>query len=290
MAGKPKKRSIKSPSKPVKKRVAKKAAKSTTPKKPSREIAPSPEPPTVDPPKLTHAQIAKKLGVNRRTLSEWFERGCPREPIEAIAAWRVKHLRPERMDPAHRESANAAAVAPSAPEGRKRPSLIEQQTKANIRKINADVDFRRLKVAEIRKDLVSRSSVQREVAALCVRVKERLLAAPEEFQNSFPAETRIQNKIDFEDFVRHLLMELASWKVGGVTTDEMIIAAAQDIQVRTTQRELEDIDLAEPELAEPADESVAVPEPTAPDAIDESLEASAGELLDDESPELESDE
>jgi hypothetical protein len=171
---------------------------------------------------------ARHFGVHRRTIAEWFDRGCPRTSIKAIAQWRAANLRNERQ-PLDQRDANGQAGDQQGP----RPlTLQELRLKADTRKINSDVELRRLRIAEKQKDLVSLSDAQRELSELLIRIKERLLAAPDEFETRFPLEVRAQCKADFQEFTRQLLLEISRWKLGAAEEEEIILAAAEVIKAR----------------------------------------------------------
>ena len=87
-----------------------------------------------------------------------------------------------------------------------------------------------MRIAEKKQDLVSLKDTQRELSELLIRIKERLLAAPDEFQTRFPEPVRAQCKADFDEFIRHVLLEISRWKLGGHDMDDMIIATAERIR------------------------------------------------------------
>jgi phage terminase Nu1 subunit (DNA packaging protein) len=174
---------------------------------------------------LSVRAIAKQLNVVPGTVYDWIARGCPRTTLAAVEAWRAANIRQEHArhdkrtaDPKTGDAQPDVAL-----------TLTQKRMVADTRKINADVVYKRLRNAEKRKDMVSLAAVEREAAELVVRIKERLLAAPSEFENSFPAEVRAQCKADFEEHIRLLLLEMANWKIAGQTCDDMIAAAAERI-------------------------------------------------------------
>lgn len=140
-----------------------------------------------------------------------------------VAAWRTANLRADRMVP-DRRGEPAAAAAP------KGPTLTEIRMQADTEKINVDVELKKLQLAMKRGDLVSREEIRRNEAELLSRIKERLLAFPEEFETRFPAEVRAQCKEDFEQAIRHLLVEMSRWQLlDKDTADDIIVLVAEKI-------------------------------------------------------------
>lgn len=191
---------------------------------------------------LTTTEAARQLGVNRVTMYDWFSKGCPRGPLDAIAAWRLANVRSDRLEHESRqetvqameEIAEPSPEAPKkAPKAAKRSfTLSERRLKADTAKIRAEVAYKLMRNREKRKDLVSLTDVQREAAELAIRVKERLLACPDEMETRFPAETRAANKADFEEFIRQLLLEMSGWRIVGETLDDRIVDAGKAIETK----------------------------------------------------------
>ena len=170
---------------------------------------------------LTNALIAKHFHVHPSTVADWIIQGCPKSSIKDVSKWRSETLRTGRgnID----DNRNGAENEPQM------PALQRKRIEADTRKILADVALRELRIEEKRRDLVSRSEVVRELSEIVVRVKERLLAAPDEFENRFPAGVRVQCKLDFQEFIRQLLLELSRMKVADATMDDTIVASAAAI-------------------------------------------------------------
>jgi hypothetical protein len=180
---------------------------------------------------LTAAAIATHLKISPGTVYGWFGRGCPRTTIAAVETWRAANIRTEHARPEKRAADSATGAPINLP-----LTITQKRMLADTRKINADVVYKRLRNAEKRKDMVSLLAVEREVAELVVRIKERLLAAPSEFENSFPAEVRSQCKADFEEHIRLLLLEMARWTIAGETCEDMIVAVATRIVTERARR------------------------------------------------------
>lgn len=171
-------------------------------------------------------KMAQVLGVHRTTLVGWLAEGCPRGTEAEIRAWRSANVRTDHLEHSKRPEAS------SAPKGKRKRTLAEHRLIADTAKIKADVAFRLMRNKKQAKELVSLSDVQREAAELAIRIKERLLAVPDEMETRFPAETRAANKSDFEEFIRQLLLEISNWSVIGEAMDEWIVAAAKKIEAK----------------------------------------------------------
>lgn len=181
---------------------------------------------------LAAAVIATHLNISPGTVYGWFSRGCPRTTLAEVEAWRAANIRQEHARPGKR--------IPDPKSGAAQPdvalTITQKRMLADTRKINADVVYKRLRNAEKRKDMVSLIAVEREVAELVVRIKERLLAAPSEFENSFPAEVRAQCKADFEEHIRLVLLEMSRWTIAGETCENMIVTMAERITTERARR------------------------------------------------------
>lgn len=221
-----------------KKRAAKKkaaakpapAAPAPPPAKPAKKPVAKPKL-DVDPlDAMSAANLAKAVGVNRRTAHEWFQEGCPRHLMEAIG-WVLKHKRGDKL--ANRNGPLSGLLSPGGgldADGEAQASLQRQMHAEKLRGQQIDNEQSALALAEKKRDLVSRKLVKRDVATIFVRIKERLLVAPDRFEPRFPAEVRVECKQDFEDFCRKLLMELRTMPVGGEDVEDLILAAADEIR------------------------------------------------------------
>jgi hypothetical protein len=174
---------------------------------------------------VSATEIARRLAVDRRTVTDWIKtKGCPTSSLDAVIQWRATNLRAERQ-PVHRRPVACGDSSGGT-------SLRDRRLLADIEKIEAEVRLKNLRFQERTQNLVSKVAVLREVAEMVVRLKERILAAPDEFETRFPVEVRAQCKADFEEFVRQLLWELSQWEILGTTTDDMVVAAAAVIVAR----------------------------------------------------------
>jgi len=165
--------------------------------------------------------VAKAVGVNRRTVAEWRDKGCPLTTLNAVIQWRNENLRSDRQ-PIEQRDGGASSMT----------RLHEAQVQANIRKIKGDTRLRHQRLLKETNKLVERVSVVREVAELVVRVKERILALPEELENRFAPEVRLQLKEDVDEFARQLLFEMATYEILGDPTDDLILASADLIRAK----------------------------------------------------------
>jgi hypothetical protein len=174
---------------------------------------------------VSPTEIAKRLSVDRRTVTDWIKtKGCPTTSLDAVIQWRASNLRPKRHSIRQRPHSGG--------DGSDGVSLQDLRLMADTAKIEVEVQLKNLRLQERMQNLVSKTAVLREVAELVVRVKERILAAPDEFETRFPAEVRSQCKSDFDEFVRQLMRELSQWEILSTTTDDIVVTAAADIVAR----------------------------------------------------------
>jgi len=136
----------------------------------------------------------------------------------------------ERLETGARPEELAQAKAAANP-------LTDKRLAAEIERLEQDTRLKRLKVLAQTGQLVKRDDVVRETAALVTRIKERLLALPDEFETRFPAEVREQCKADLMAFVVGVLLEMSAWRVADLTTNDHILRAA-DLVLREKDAEL----------------------------------------------------
>jgi phage terminase Nu1 subunit (DNA packaging protein) len=183
-------------------------------------VAPAPKPPTAlgalaDQLGISVEQLARRLGVNRRTLYKWTARGCPWASEQAAREW-CHHegiLVPDPIDTFHDLLARTAPavtvgteIAPSAPawphstpaagdaaptEPRS-PAAENQFQTAELRKLQADRT--RMEIDQLRSVLVHRDDVARAFGtlglALVSELTELPLAAIKHLPADVPAEQR----------------------------------------------------------------------------------------------------
>ena len=167
------------------------------------------------------------------TVYGWFSRGCPRSTVEEVTAWRAANIRQEHV---RNDKKVAEGRPPNGPIDAEL-TLAQKRVMADTRKIEAEVQYKEMRNAERRGDMISLTAVQREGAELVARIKERLLAAPDEFENRFPSEVRAQCKADFSEFIRQLLLEVSRWTIGGETVDDIILAVARRIEAERARHQ-----------------------------------------------------
>lgn len=149
----------------------------------------------------TQALAIRFFDVNRSTFQEWLGRGCPGSSetgydLQAIMKWKsARNHDPE-------------ALAASSEE---RQDWRQRKLEADTIAAEGKAELLRMEVAEKAGELVSLQKVVRNWNIGMLRVKSRLEATPDEMQMTFPAETRAQNYIDFENLIERLLTEMASW-------------------------------------------------------------------------------
>jgi phage terminase Nu1 subunit (DNA packaging protein) len=186
----------------------------------------------------TYREVADHFGISRQVVSkEWKESGMPHSPgrfdLRAIAEWRSLRRPGKGSERIHN------TLPPEAKHGRRHDGIADDQydsipllvrkRRAEARKFEAEAARRERENAEAEGRLVDRTVVVREVSELVIRLKQRLSAAPAEMEMMFPRQTRKQNKVDFEEFVRQLLSELSTMQVGGLIADDIILEAADSI-------------------------------------------------------------
>lgn len=142
--------------------------------------------------------VAEFFGVAYGTARAWSMDGMPGSPkdgwdLAAALAWR------ESRPGAQRAAASAGTG-----------DLDEQLKTEQIRKHRLANDLKEGR-------LLDRHGVEQSAAELCLRVKTRLEAFPDEFEMRFPAETRIENKADLDHAVVQLLREMAAFRIGAET-------------------------------------------------------------------------
>lgn len=237
--GKPgkRKRAVARKSKVVAPRGGASIARKKPAAKPPQKVARKKTQPTAVPPTasaapwMTLEDMAIALKLHRRTVHDYVKRGCPRGPIAAIRKWQRENLRMERMDDEHRAGMDDGAD-PDRSLQPPRENLIQRRARVEIRSKRADVIFKELRNAREAKDMVSRTVVRRQVAAMYVRLKERFMAMPDDLETSFPSEVRTQVKLDFEDQIRQVFLETSQWSLLlGATIDDLIVAESERIIV-----------------------------------------------------------
>ncbi len=213
--------------------------------KPAAKVAAKPAAEPLD--FLTTSAVAAELGVNRRTVKEWYDKGCPEGPIAAIVAWRDANIKTTRATFTSRHG-GVAPETPLAAEQVKRGQLLELQTRESIKKTQTENQLKLFALEQKRGEMVERAWVQRQVAAIFVRIKERLLNCPDEMETEFPHETRVANKRVLDEYLRRVLIEMSLSVVADGDVDEMILAEAAAILARREADDAVGDDLADEDL------------------------------------------
>lgn len=146
------------------------------------------------------ADVVRFFRVSRSTVDEWQKAGMPGRPgrwdLSEIVAWKAARAR----DPETTAAADGSAA-----------EWLARRRKAEALLAEHKAEAMRIDNAERAGGLVPRGDVLQEASMAFANVKERLLACPQEMEMRFPAETRIDNTRDFEEFIYRVLKELASW-------------------------------------------------------------------------------
>jgi hypothetical protein len=158
----------------------------TRPKKPAKKQRRAAAPKNL-------ADFALQVGVSKRTLEDYFARGCPRGSVAEVQQWRADNLAKRAVVPPPGETAG--------------PSLADLQRA----KCAEEVRAKRLKNDLAEGQLLRRDAADRVLAELCLRVKARLEALPDELEMLLPADVRSVVKRDIDDKLRLVLKEMSAW-------------------------------------------------------------------------------
>lgn len=156
----------------------------------------------------TQAELATALGVKVRAVRENLAAGMPRETdgtycYEDCLNWRLQNVH-----------TRVGGI------GGERPPMSDLERE----KLEEEIRYKRLKNDQTEGLLVDRQAAEQEINAMLVRLKTRLEAAPDEMEMRFPAETRADNKAEFQNYVHNLLKEISSW---GSQWDQEISSPSQ---------------------------------------------------------------
>jgi hypothetical protein len=173
------------------------------PKKKPGKKPPAPPPPPPPPPEpTTPAALAAAIGVSKRTLQDYFERGCPRTGLAAIQRWRGDNLSGAKR------RGDGGAAPPTSLTG---DSPYLERAELEKQKLREEVRAKRLKNDLAEGLFCRRDEVQHEVAKLCLRIKARLEQLPGEIEIVVPSKLRAGLMPEIETKVRLLLKEMAAW-------------------------------------------------------------------------------
>lgn len=153
-------------------------------------------------------ELLKALGgITDRTLRGYFARGCPRGPIEAAVAWRDEHIGNNGPPTVGERAAGAKVKTP-------RAELDEEEQRARIEKLQQEARAKQLKNDVAEGELVYRDEVEQKVAELCLRIKHRIEAIPQELETEWPVDLRESIKERMTDKLHLILTEMSQWEMG----------------------------------------------------------------------------
>lgn len=158
------------------------------PKPPAREIA------------KTQAELANKMGVNRRTVNEWIARGMP---VNDDDTYDVGHVRSWRE----------VALAKKSPP--KDPDIVEltiKEKQYKVANLKHQARSRKLKADEGAKKVYPADQVDDWIITAFTRLKRRIEQWPTEVRVAATATIRDQVRADLAEAVRQLLIEIAGFE------------------------------------------------------------------------------
>jgi len=147
----------------------------------------------------TQVELGKALNRSWRTVATYVSQGMPKGKagydVEKCREWIAANVRDNKEQKAEKR--------------------IRSDSSENWEAVKLEFDAKRaaLKFEKESGSLVSREDVEHEFSEFCLRLKDRMLQAPEEFEMRFPAETRLENKREFENFINILLREVSQWEL-----------------------------------------------------------------------------
>lgn len=141
------------------------------------------------PGEMTIADLAKGLDVSETTIKTYLARGCPRTSVRNAKKWRKENIR-SPLDDIDDDALGLAL---------KRAELRERDANARTR------DF---KLEMLKKRMIDRDEVERDLRTGISRLVNRLNSLPVQCANICPAELKAPIKEKIEDTVRLALREL----------------------------------------------------------------------------------
>lgn len=130
--------------------------------------------------------------MSKRSFQDWIAAGCPRGPVAAVRKWRAANKRQPRRE-------DLLGLSPRA--------------RLELRKIREDIRARRLKTDQFAGLLMLRHEAEEAINALCLRVKSRLEALPDEIEMLLPPEVRAVVKREIANKIFLTLKEMAQWTI-----------------------------------------------------------------------------
>jgi len=147
--------------------------------------------PKTPPKRLTVVQLAAAIGISDRALRSCFERGCPRDSVEAIQHWRANNI----AEPKNRARADSGLTR------LKKRKLREQARNVKIRN------------DQLESKMILRDAAERVLADLCTAVKNRLEAIPDQIEMEIPRALRATVKRAVAHRIHQALTEMATWRI-----------------------------------------------------------------------------
>lgn len=148
----------------------------------------------------TLADVARFFGVRLQTVKgDWRGNGMPGQAgawdLREIVAWRNERQGQSADNDAERNSQRAAA------------------TDWEAVKLKEDALLKRLRRKRLQGELVQLDVVMQSISETLIRIRDRLLAFPEEIEMGFPQETRGENVRSLESKIENLLREMSQWEI-----------------------------------------------------------------------------
>ena len=149
----------------------------------------------------TQAKAANALGVNRRTLYEWIEKGAPDKTeqgydITAIRIWR------ERNSPAQERSED---------EDGERERLRDLKLAGEAKKVNAEAEIKEFQARQMTEDVVHLDDVKRFLNLFFSESSRQFLRIPQEMKNGYPQEMRRDLEDDVQARIEMALRSMAGF-------------------------------------------------------------------------------
>lgn len=140
-------------------------------------------------------EIAAEIGISDRQLRRYFKDGCPKGPVSAIIEWRDSNIDTRVED---------------IPAGELKEAVIRAQLETEIQRgKKLEIENRKLEG-----ELIEIERVQKDIAAVCVRMRSRLMGLGAEIAAMVPGEIKGVTKQKVENAVRLALKEIAEAGVG----------------------------------------------------------------------------
>lgn len=132
----------------------------------------------------TLEEVARAFGVSSNTVKQsWRPQGMPGKSgaykLTDIAAWRLEYL-------AEKEGGDRSLGSSSDRE------LARRQKAAEVEKVEIDVEGRRLKLEQLRGEVIDRHSVVETQSKIFRALQEYFLSSPEDFAPELPPDQSVE--------------------------------------------------------------------------------------------------